>query len=513
MIGDVQFIKGQGASGRQAAGEDYISGLLFYSATLPSGFSTTNRIKKLYSIVDAENSGILNDYSDASSASSSYTVPSVPAVGTSFNVAVLTPSGLLTLASYVTVTADTILTIAGNITQLINSQTYLTGYSATNIGSGGSSATFAVLAPLSLGLSANSLTLKVINSTVSGGAPLSSNFSGGAGSKLAVWHYHISEFFRANPSGNLFVGIFPVPTTYTFSEITTMQVFAVGKMRQIGIFKDAVYSNADLIDIDLIDIDLEIKTNDDAKHAPLSALYAGNLKGMSDITTLPNLNPLTANKVSSIVGQDGAGLGSQLFASYGKSITQLGFALGLLSLSAVSEDFGQTIDKFNLSNGTENDVPAFANGQLLSSMSSTAIDSIDSNRHIFGMNYIGTAGTYFNDNHTAIALSSDYAYINDNRVIDKACRLIYSALLPSLKSRLLKNADGTLASSTISFLQGKALTPLYQMNRDGDLSAVSKADVYIDPTQNVTMTSSLTVNVKLNEDGIARNILVPISFK
>ena len=508
MRPDIVFTKGQGASGRQAAGEDFISGLLLYSASLPLGFSTTNRIQKFYSPIDAENAGITNTYSDAAAATSSYTVPAVPAVGTSFNVAVLTPSGLLELASYVTVTADTVVTIAGNIAQIINSQTYLNGYSASNVGSGGPSAILAVIAPIGLGLSANSLTLKVINSTVSGGAPLASSFSGGTGSKLAVWHYHIAEFFRGNPSGQLIVGIFPIPTTYTFSEITTMQNYAVGKIRKIGIFKDDVYSNADLIAIDL-----EIKTNNDAKHAPLSAIYAGNLTGMADINTLPDLSALSANKVSSIVGQDGGALGAQLFAGYGKSITQIGIALGLWSLSSVSEDFGNVIDKFNLSNGTENDVPAFANGQLLSSLTSNALDSVDSKRHIFGQKYVGSAGTYFNDNHTAIALSSDYAYMNDNTVIDKACRGIYTNVLPVLKSKLLKNADGTLATSTIKYICGKALAPLYQMQRDGDLSTVSTTDVYIDPTQNVTMTSTLVINVVLNEDGIARNIQIPISFK
>jgi len=238
------------------------------------------------------------------------------------------------------------------------------------------------------------------------------------------------------------------------------------------------------------------------------------LKAMTDITTVADLSVLTANKVSSIIGQDGAALGSYLFLTTGKSVTQLGIALGMLSLSAVSEDFGQPA-KFNISNGTENDVPAFANGQLLSApaLSDSALDAIDGKRHIFGQTYVGYAGTYFNDNHCAISLASDYAFQNDNRVIDKAIRGVYSALIPYLKSKLLKNSDGTLASTTVKFLETKALDPLYQMARDQDLGEVGRNDVYIDPSQNVTATSLLIVNVYLNENGIARNIQVPISFK
>ena len=238
------------------------------------------------------------------------------------------------------------------------------------------------------------------------------------------------------------------------------------------------------------------------------------MKAISDITTVADLSVLTANKVSSIIGQDGGALGAALFLTTGKSVTHLGVALGMLSASAVSEDFGEPA-KFNISNGTECDIPAFANGQLLSDplLSDSALDAIDSKRHIFGQRYVGYAGTYFNDNHTAITMASDYAYINDNRVIDKAIRGVYASLIPYLKSKLLKNADGTLANTTIAFLQGQALLTLHQMARDQDLGTVSDSDVYIDPTQNVTSTSLLIVNILLNENGIARNIQIPISFK
>jgi hypothetical protein len=77
----------------------------------------------------------------------------------------------------------------------------------------------------------------------------------------------------------------------------------------------------------------------------------------------------------------------------------------------------------------------------------------------------------------------------------------------------LKNADGTIAATTLAFYQTEAITPLYQMQRDGDLSAVTDSDVYIDPSQNVVINGGLTIVVSLNEADIARNIFVPISYK
>lgn len=508
MRGDITFIKGQGASKRTGAGEDYISGLVLYTGTLPSGFTSTANIKQMFSIVDAENAGIKADYSDETKASGSYLVTATGTNGDTMNIKVAEPNGVtVDLGTYTKAVGETTVNaVASAIAAIINAGTKSHGYTAL-----ATTATVAITARPGLGIFLNSGT--PITVTLSAGATIAgtlTQFTGGVATKQAVWHYHIAEYFRGNPNSSLWVGFFPVPSTYTFSEITLLQTAANGKIRQVGVFKDsAAYASADLTAIDL-----EIKTNNDAKHKPLSALYAADLKAMTDITTCADLSVLSANKVSSIIGQDGAALGAYLFATTGKSVTHLGIALGMLSLSSVSEDFGQPA-KFNISNGTENDVPAFANGQLLSApaLSDAALDAIDGKRHIFGQTYVGYAGTYFNDNHCAVALTSDYAYINDNRVIDKAIRGVYTALIPYLKSKLLKNSDGTLAATAVKFLESQALAPLYQMSRDQDLGEVTASDVYIDPSQNVTSTSLLIVNVYLNENGIARNIQVPISFK
>ena len=504
---DIVFIKGQGSSQRAAAGEDFISGLILYTASVPSGFSA-GVPQLLYSVVDAENKGIKADYSDETKATGIVTVTAVGANGDTINLKVTEPlSVTVDLGTYTKVSGDTTVTKVGDaIALMINNGTQVHGYTASN-----NAGAVTITARAGLGVFLNSGTPLV--ATYSGGATLAATltqFSGGAASKQAVWHYHIAEFFRGNPAGQLWVGFWAIPGTYTFEEITALQTAASGKIRQVGIFKDsAAYASGDLTKIHNI-----IVTYNDANHKPLSALYAADLKATADITTIADLSVLTAYKASSIIGQDGAGLGAFLFYTTGKSVTQLGIALGLLSASAVSEDFGQPA-KFNISDGTENNMPAFANGQLLTDAAFTqsALDAIDAKRHIFGQQYVGYAGTYFNDNHCAVSLTSDYAYINDNRVIDKAIRGIYTALIPYLKSKLLKNADGTLSDITISFLQSQALQPLYQMSRDGDLGEVVDDDVYINPNQNVVSTSKVVINVKLNENGIARNIEVPISFK
>ena len=76
-INDVIFIKGQGGLGRAAEGSDYISGLLFFNNTYPSGFNSSNKVKLVSSVSAAEDLGITDDYSDESAAEAELEVTGV----------------------------------------------------------------------------------------------------------------------------------------------------------------------------------------------------------------------------------------------------------------------------------------------------------------------------------------------------------------------------------------------------------------------------------------------------
>lgn len=515
---DIVFIKQQGQSGRTIPGQDYVSGFVFYTANLPSGFSSSGRIRQLYGVQDAITYGIYNDYRDATAATATWLITTAGSSGDTVTItaADIDNNGvpeILTLCSYVKVSGDSSIALLGaSVASAINANTATTGYSATF-----ATATLTIIAPKRLGIYLNTGTPYTVTNTGTMAGTLTQSVVAGIASLFAIFYYHISEFFRLQPGSNgtdgLYVGFFAVPGgSYTFAEITALQSFSQGVVRQVGVLKGTASAFA-IGDLSLIST--EVVNNDDNRHKPLSVLYAADMSGTADITTLTDLSTLTANKASAIIAQDGAATGYFLYLTTGKSVTVLGAALGALSISAISEDFGQPVAKFNLSagGGLENDVPAFANGQAVSAILDAALDSINSKRYIFMQKYIGTPGTYFVDNHTAISIASDYAYINDNRVIDKACRGIYASMLPALKGKLRLNTDGTMADTTIAYLANLALAPLYQMNRDGDLGDIDpSAAVYINPAQNVRSTSSVTVNVVLNEDGIARQIQIPISL-
>lgn len=506
-LNNIKFNLGQGGLGRPLPGEDYISGLVFYVAngSLPSGFSTTNRIKQCFSVADAESAGILAAYADGTSAAGSWTSTVIGTNGDTVTIKIAGFNGtLITLGTYTkTATETTTTLIAAAVAAAINANTITHGFVASP-----AAAIVTITAPKSYGIFLNTGT--PITAVYSASATLLGTiiqFTGGVASLQAVWHYHIAEYFRIQPQGSLYVAFYPIPTTYDFTDITTVQQFANGKIRQVGVYKDGsplAASGADLTALSAV-----CNTNV-GLHKELIGLLGADISGTALVSTLFDNSTLTANLASVVIAQDGAALGSQLYLAYGKSITALGALLGAVSLAKVSEDIAWP-SKFNMSNGTELDTIAFANGKLFSDVSITdaLLTQLQNSRYIFLRKFTGFAGSYWNEDVTAIAASSNYCFISGNRTIQKATRGVYASLVPALNSSVILNADGTISDNAIAAFITLAEVNLLQMLRNGEISA---QQVLIDPTQNILATGILNVTVKIVPTAIARNIVVNIGF-
>ena len=383
-LNDVTFIKGKGGLGRPLAGEDHISGLVFYltDANLPSGFLTTDRIKQVFSISDAETLGI-------------------------------------------------------------------TEGSATN----------------------------------------------------GVLWYHINEFFRNAPQGQLFIGIYD-SVSIDYSVIETVQNFSEGKIRQIGVYDLTTFATATVgtlqTSCDLLE----------AEHKPLSVIYTGDFSAVTDLSTLSDLTTLSAKNVSVTIGQDGASVGAGLYTSEAVTISDLGAMLGAVALSKVSEST-EWVEKFNITDGNEFNVPAFANGDLVKTKADSFLNAIKDKGYLFLKKPVGFAGTYQQNGATSITTTSDYSKIESNRTIDKATRGVRTFMVPNIASPVFVNADGSLTEDTIAKFKNDAARALEQMERDEELSAF---EVIIDPTQNVLSTGILEITCKLVPVGVARQIKINIGF-
>ena len=321
-------------------------------------------------------------------------------------------------------------------------------------------------------------------------------------------YYHITEFFHINPEGVLYVmvknGSAAVAEATVSNgavtaggDISKLQTFAGGNIRQIGVFNSTMLTVAN--------VQAECKALEDA-HRPLSVVltYSGN--GV-ELSTLKNNTSLAAAgrcNVSLLIGCDAdTGLAALLgdFAFYGC----IGTCMGAVSKAKVHESIAW-VQNFPL--GLK--APALFNGNLIRNIATTDLEVLNTNRYIFPVIHEGDADNYFNDSHTLDVDSSDYAYIENVRTIDKACRGIRGKLLPWLNSPLKIDPDtGHLDSGVVSFLETTAGEALEDMEKAGELSGY-KAE--IDPDQNVISTSEVEIVIKKVPVGVMRKMHVKIGY-
>ena len=509
-MNNVIINRGQGGLGRQPLGQDYISGLIFYNATLPSGFTTANNILKFGGLSDAVSAGITNTHIGETSAVYHGTV-SAGATGDVIAIYFLEPLGNVLLCSYTQQPTDSSnIFLAASLASAINANTSNTGYTAS-----ASSGSLTLNIRHGLGQYPLATYISIyVNGTLNDTFIPFTVTTSGVGSVMDTYYYHVSRFFAQSPSGTLYVGFFPVPGSYTFSEIATMQSFANGSIRQLGVYVDGAAFSAGLVTSIQAEVASQISRN-----SPLSVILGANMASFS-ATTLPDLSTLNSEHVSVVAGQDGGAEGFTLCNACGHSITQLGDVLGLVASAQVSDDIAWVATYTLSPDGVENAVPALAcgaTGTPLSSISPGNINAVDAQRYIFGRQFVNDSpnGTFVNDSHCATAYTSDYAYIENNRTFDKAARQLYASYIEQLAAPLVLNPDGTLSNSTVAFFEGlgeQALSNMAQNNPNTGRPELSGFKVTINPAQNVLQTSALLVTIKLEPVGVAREIILNLQF-
>jgi hypothetical protein len=312
-----------------------------------------------------------------------------------------------------------------------------------------------------------------------------------------VLHYHITEFFRMNPEGVLYVMVKADSTIVAAVDIATLQTYAGGNIRQVGVFNSTLLTVAD--------VKTQCKALEE-EHRPLSVVltYSSDNVTLASLKTNTSLAADGQGNVSLLIGCDmDADLVDALgdYAYYGC----IGLCIGAVSKAKVHESIAW-VGQFPL--GLK--APALFIGNLIRNVSTSDLEVLNGNRYIFPVIHAGDADNYFNDSHTLDVDSSDYAYIENVRTIDKACRGIRSKLLPWLNSPLrVDPSSGHLESGTVSFLETTAGEALEEMEKAGEISGYK---VEIDPEQNVLANADLEVVIKKVPVGVMRKVTVKIGY-
>jgi len=319
---------------------------------------------------------------------------------------------------------------------------------------------------------------------------------------FSLEYYEISEFFRLNSNGYLYISINPVPLTYTFSEVYALQNEVNGDIRQIGVFNNGIAFNITEVTA------LQAIANQLAdEYMPVQLLYTADFTSFTDITLLPTLRTLNAPKVTVILGMDGSGDGFSLYTTTSKSVCDLGAALGALSLVLVNESIAspELIDFAS----AELDLPLMGNGVRVKDITKTDLEGIYDKGYLFYKKFKGQIGTYAVDTLTCTDELSDYFDIQLNRTIDKAIRNVRDVLVRKLHSKILLASDGTISPLTISLFNDIVSTPLDTMKADTEITNYS---IFIDPNQNVLQDSTVNIDIKILPYATARWIDITIGY-
>ncbi|OMQ11838.1 DUF2586 domain-containing protein [[Flexibacter] sp. ATCC 35103] len=361
-------------------------------------------------------------------------------------------------------------------------------------------------------------------------------------------YYQIQQFFRMNPSGDLYI---MASTGASYAEIAgkakEMQEKANGNIRQMAIIYSGAATFEDTLDaaavaktqtelayVDYIpfEVILEGKGFDADSATSLAELNAENVSVVvamdvekaleqklvrEDNNTVYNLAPgeklarIEDTNVFNVKTKDGYKEEDGAFLEFTfrevyKNTAAVGLALGAVSRAKVSENIAW-IEKFNLT-GEGFSKAGFIGGQEIKTLGT--LSELNDNRFIFAKTHTGLAGVYFNDSHTCTTGTSDFAYVENNRTINKATRLLRTALLPKLASPVLVDIDGKLPQSVSKSFEGLCRSALEGMVANQEVSAF---DVYVDPKQNILATSELKVKAEITPIGTARKITVDLGFK
>lgn len=239
----------------------------------------------------------------------------------------------------------------------------------------------------------------------------------------------------------------------------------------------------------------------------------GFIEGRSFNGTATNsldLRTLNSDGVSVVILADHAiSLAKTIYNGY----AAVGDVLGICSVASVSQNIGELDENFNLTNTDEKAFikAGLSSGKEISEYSDVAIETLHDKGYIFGETTPGKVGFWLNDSSTCVAITSDYAYKENNRTIKKAIKLAKAALLPRLKRRIpVDPITGYIASTEAKDIETSIRTAIQVMLSDGDISG--GIDAYVNPKQNVLSTSKFECEVTFVPMAIGRSITLKIGF-
>ncbi len=335
---------------------------------------------------------------------------------------------------------------------------------------------------------------------------------------VLVYH-HIQEFFRKNKNGELYIRLTAQGTSMTdMCDVTkphlkTLTLDVGGDIRQASVvlnplttYTETLAGGLDSDVIAAIPKAQALAESELSYKRPLQILlegrsFNGTVATATDLRTLDAENVHVTILADKVIADTHA-----IHAGY----AAVGATLGIISSALVNESIGWT-GKFDLSdreNGLYLD-PYLSSGVKASSLEAN-FQALTDKGYIFAHNYVGQTGTYFDAFPTCQVLTSDYAWGQEQRVIQKAIRLTYDALFDRINSPIKLDAtSGQMDIGVAKSFEQDAEDGLSIMLQQSEVSGLS---AYVDTDQDVLNTGKVVVIIKIVSIATGREIEIQLGL-
>lgn len=215
--------------------------------------------------------------------------------------------------------------------------------------------------------------------------------------------------------------------------------------------------------------------------------------------TLPVVVTMTNNRVGLVVGD----------TVENSNTAMIGVALGRVAEVDVQVHIGRVKD------GALKVAAAYIGAE--DACVSDAVETLYNNGYIVPRCFVGKSGYFFADDCLATADNDDYRSLARRRVIDKAYRVAYTALLEYVNDNLDVTNEGTLTAMSAKAIEQEVESKIYNsMTAEGNLSTDGDGDtgvkVSVDTTNDVVATNTINVRIQVKPYGYAKFIEVKLGF-
>ncbi|MBL8002390.1 MAG: hypothetical protein JNL05_10550 [Flavobacteriales bacterium] len=347
----------------------------------------------------------------------------------------------------------------------------------------------------------------------------------------ALTWYHISEFFRLNPDGKLYVfngdGLDMYAAFDPASAADQLMTASSNNIRFIGLVAGFPLTGTLALANGYFD---GVKPAADAAQAWVDDRRANDvyidvvvLEGVQCQTaTVEDLKTWELPQVA-VVAMCDQGYLNGYAANFRKSAA-VGTALGSIGVRMLSESIG-SVDiatkpgdrrgeqNYSLTSTRQNrwvSGLSISSNVLFDALTQAKKTELTNKGVIYAGAYAGYEGVYLNGDPTAALVTDDFNSINANRVWNECARRIRRALIPRMNSRVLIDpATGRIKASTIAEWDAAAKRELEALLGEGEIADFRFT---MDPNQDVVAQGKVITRLRIVKQGIAKAIEAEIGF-